>query len=207
MAEVIGVLASGISIGTLAAQIASSITTLKSYWDEVKEVPEVVSNLLEDIEDLHSILGDIKDDRIRNPISSLLLDGTSPAKCLTHCRKAATRLSELVDELGADIDASNQFKRKKAAIKVVLTKKKLARYMKKLERTVWLLTLSHQCYTRFDPQNFLFLPLFIRLPFLRVDVTISLLLRSLLTIDLDPSYNSSPTLLLEDYRKVRFLHN
>jgi len=184
MEEAIGILASGISIGTLAAQMASSIATLRSYWGEVKEVPEIVSNSLEDIEDLHSILGDIEGDRIRNPISSLLLDSTSPAKCLTHCRRAVTRLSELVDDLGADIDASNRFKKNKTAIKVVLTKKKLARYMCKLERTVWLLTLSHLCYKRFDPQNFLFLPLFILLLLLRVGVTISLLLRSLLTIDL-----------------------
>jgi hypothetical protein len=73
MEEVIGILASGISIGTLAAQMASSITSLKSYWNEVKDVPEIVSNLFEDIEDLYSILCDIEDDRGRNLISRMLI--------------------------------------------------------------------------------------------------------------------------------------
>jgi hypothetical protein len=150
MAELVGVLASGISIGTLATQIGSSIAMLKNYWDEVKEVPEAVNSLLEDIEDLHSILADIDEDQARNPVSSLLLDSTSTTKCLTHCRRAAMRLKELVDELGADIDASSTLRKKRAAVKVVLKEKKVERYMNKLERTVRLLTLSHHCYTRSD---------------------------------------------------------
>ena len=40
MAELVGVVASGISIATLAAQIASSIVKLKSYWNELQDAPE-----------------------------------------------------------------------------------------------------------------------------------------------------------------------
>lgn len=47
MAEVLGVLASGISVGTLAAQIVNSVTKLKSYWDEIKEAPEDIKLLIE----------------------------------------------------------------------------------------------------------------------------------------------------------------
>lgn len=36
MAEVIGIVASGISIGTLAAQITNSIVKLKSYRDQMQ---------------------------------------------------------------------------------------------------------------------------------------------------------------------------
>lgn len=150
MAELVGVIASGVSIGTLAAQIGSSIATLKGYLDEVNEAPEAISSLLEDIEDLYSILADIEDDQGRNPFSSLILDNISTSKCLIHCRSAAERLKELVDEVGADIDAPCRFKKNRAALKIVLKGKKIQRYKDKLERTVRLLNLSQQCYTRFE---------------------------------------------------------
>ncbi|CZR68075.1 uncharacterized protein PAC_17974 [Phialocephala subalpina] len=150
MAELVGIIASGISIGNLVAQIGSSIATLKSYWDEIKDAPEEVNSLLEDIEDLHIILDDIKDDQNRNPVSPLLLGSTSMAICLTHCRRAADQLKELVDELGADINAPGRFSRKHTALKVVLKRKKVERYKNKVERAVRLLNLSLLSYTSWE---------------------------------------------------------
>lgn len=151
MAEVVGIIASGISIGSLAAQIGSSILKLKGYWDEIQEAPEVVRGLIEDIEDLHSVLTDIEDDQTRNPISALLLDGNSRTRCLNHCQKAAARLEELLNEMRADIDASKRLRRKWAASRAVLKRDKIDRYRDKLERTVRMLALSEQCYTRLEP--------------------------------------------------------
>ena len=62
MAERVGVIASGISIAALAAQIANSVTKLKSYWDEVKEAPEDIQTLVEEIEALQLLLLDIIED-------------------------------------------------------------------------------------------------------------------------------------------------
>jgi len=165
MAEVVGLLASGISIGSLAAQIGSSILKLKCYCDEIQEAPEVVRDLLENIEDLYSILADIEDDQIRNPVSALLLDGRSRNRCLTHCQKAAFRLEELVNDIRVDIDSSKQLRKRWAASKVVLRKEKLDRYRDKLERTVRLLALSEQCYTRLESLSY-HIPLCIRRSFL-----------------------------------------
>jgi hypothetical protein len=148
MAEVVGVIASGVSIGCLVTQIGSSIIKLKGYWDEVQEAPEVVHALIENIEDLHSLLADIEDDQTRNPISALLLDVNSRSKCLTHCRKAAGRLEKLLDNLRADIDTSRRIRKKWAGAKVLLNKDKLGRYKIELERTMRLLSLSEQAYTR-----------------------------------------------------------
>ena len=148
MAEVVGVIVSGISIDTLAAQISSSIAGLKEYLDELDEAPEAITSLLEDIENLHFILADIEDDQNRNPFSSLILDNSSTSKCLIHCRAAAERLKKLVDEVGANINASSKLKKNQAALEILLKEKKIQRYKDSLERTVKLLTLSQQCYTR-----------------------------------------------------------
>jgi hypothetical protein len=72
MAELVGVVASGISIGALAAQIAVSISKLKSYWNEIQEAPDDIASLIEAISDLHMLLADIEDDQRWNPMSSLL---------------------------------------------------------------------------------------------------------------------------------------
>jgi hypothetical protein len=149
MAELVGVVASGISIGALAAQIAASISKLKSYWNEIQEAPDDIASLIEEISDLHMLLADIEDDQRRNPMSSLLLDSTASSRCLEHCKRAADRLSELVDEVASDIQSSSGVKRRWASAKVVLKKDSLEKYRSKLERAIRLMTLSHQCYTRY----------------------------------------------------------
>jgi hypothetical protein len=149
MAEVVGVVASGISIGSLTVHIATSISKLKSFWDNIQEAPEDITSLIEEISDLHELLADIEDDQRRNPISSLLLDGTVSSRCLEHCKRAADRLSELVDKISMDIQSSSRVKRKWVAAKVVLKRDRLEKYRSKMERTIRLMTLSYQCYTKY----------------------------------------------------------
>ena len=148
MAEAIGVIASGITIGTLATGIASSIVKLKSYWDQVQDAPEDVRDLIEELEDLSYLLADIEDDQRQNPMSSLILDSTSTSRCLQHCKQGADRLKELTDNLRTDLDAPRKLKRKWASAKVVLKKSQIDRYKAKLERAIRLLSLSYQLYTR-----------------------------------------------------------
>ena len=148
MAETIGVVASGVTIGTLAAGITSSIVKLKSYWDQVQDAREDIQDLIEELEDLGHTLADIEDDKQRNPVSSLILDSTSTSRCLQRCKQGADRLKDLVDDLSNDLDQSNKWKRKRASAKVVLKKPQIDRYKAKLERTIRLLSLSHQIYTR-----------------------------------------------------------
>ena len=148
MAEVVGLVASSISIGTFAAQITSSIVKLKSCWDELQDIPEDVQDLIEDLEVLYHLLADIEEDLQRNPVSSLLLDNTSTSRCLFQCKRGADRLKELTDDLSANIDSRNKPRKKWASTKVMLKKEKLEKYKKKLERAVNLLSLAYQSYIR-----------------------------------------------------------
>ena len=148
MAEVIGVVASGVTIGALATGITSSIIKLKSYWDQVQDAPDDVSDLIEELEILSNLLADIEDDQRQNPMSSLILDSTSTSRCLQHCKQGADRLKELTDSLSTDLIASNKIKRKWASAKVVLKKNQIVRYKARLERVIRLLSLSHQLYIR-----------------------------------------------------------
>jgi len=148
MAEVVvGVIASGISIGTLAAQITSSIIKLKSYWDQVQDAPEDMRDLMGELENLNQLLIEIEEDQRQNPMSNLILDPSSSSRCLQHCKQGATRLKELTDSLSEDLEGKSKIKRKWASVKLVLKKDKIDRYRMKLQRVISVLKLSHQIYT------------------------------------------------------------
>ena len=148
MAELVGVVASGISIGTFAAQITSSFVKLKTFWDEVRDIPEDIQDLIEELEDLYYLLTDLEEDRQRNPVSSLILDSTTTSRCLSRCKQGADQLKELTDELNSDIQKRSKLGKKWVSTKVVFKKERLERYKKRLERAIRLLSLSHQLYTR-----------------------------------------------------------
>ena len=147
MAEAIGVVASGIAIGTLAAQITSSIVKLKSYWDDVQDAPQDIQDLLEEVDILRHLLNVIADDQRQNSASSLILDSTSISSCLLLCKKEVDQLQELTDSLGTHLDAKGSLRRKWASMKVVMKKDKVEKYKTKLERAIRLLSLSQQTYS------------------------------------------------------------
>lgn len=145
MAEVVGIVASGVSIGGLAGQITASIIKLKSFWDQVQDAPADIRDLIEELEDLNYLLADIEDEQ---RLTSTVLDSTSSMRCLQHCKQGAARLKEVTDSLSTDLQANSKLKRKWASTMVMLKKEKIDRYKAKLERAIRLLSLSHQLYTR-----------------------------------------------------------
>jgi len=148
MAEVLGTVASAISIGALAGQIASSVVKLKSYLDQVKDAPDDVRNLIDEIDDLQILLSDIEDDRARNPYSEMLLQNNSASRCLDHCRRGVERLSRVVDKMEADLQSLNPMKRRLNAVKMIWKRDQVEKYRTDLGSAVRLLSLSHQIYTR-----------------------------------------------------------
>ena len=141
MAEVLGAVASGISIVTLAAQIAASVVKLKSYWNQIKDAPEDIMLLIDELDDLRLLLCAIEKDQSRNPISSPIMDDTVASRCLEHCRRGADRLQNLVDELSTNIYASNRLRSKWASTKVVLKKDDIKKYKTHLKAAIRLLSL------------------------------------------------------------------
>ena len=50
MAEALGVAASGIAVAQLSIQVGSTVSKLKQLWDQVKDVPEDIADLMEQID-------------------------------------------------------------------------------------------------------------------------------------------------------------
>jgi hypothetical protein len=146
MAEIVGVVASGISIGTLAAQVASSIIKLKSLWNELRDAPDDIKDLIDEAEILNNILLDLNDD---DPSLVIGLEHQqSRVECLRYCQAASKKISLLVEDLHAEIEMSKGLRRKIISAKLILRKDQVKKYKSRLKGTVRLLSLSEQCYTR-----------------------------------------------------------
>ena len=154
MAEIVGTVASGISIGTLVLGVTSSIVKLKSYLDQVHDAPNDIKDLIEELEDLGFILADMEDQQ-RYTTSCVILDSTSISRSLQQCKRGLDHLKDTTVALSADLDASSRLRRKWGSAKVVLKKAQLDRYRVKLERAITLLNLSHQSYTRYAQLTYL----------------------------------------------------
>jgi len=153
MAELVGTIASGISIATLAVQIGSNIKKLKSYFDELKDAPQKLVELLEYLDDLHEILTSVESSHPMSSASNLRL--ASSLTCLSHLEKAAKRLQDLVDGLSSDFVSSRNLKKLWTANKIVWKKNTIRRYKSTLKETITLLMLSQQLYMRFVKRHFL----------------------------------------------------
>ena len=148
MAEIFGLVAGGVSIGALAGQIASSVVKLKSYLDQVRDLPEDIALLVDEIDDLYSLLSDIEADQCRNPYSAILFDNNSSSRCLDHCKRGADRLRRVVDNIAVEFGSIKPIKRRWKAAKIIWKRDRVEKYRAELASTVRLLTLSHQVYTR-----------------------------------------------------------
>jgi hypothetical protein len=143
MAEVIGVVASGISIVQLAGQVTACTLKLKAYWDEVKEAPTEIKYLVREIDALSLILSQIQDGYTGGEDVYLQ---HSPELC----RDGAEELKRLVDEMEMKLSlGGGRWKRKIGAAKVVLKKEEMKRLKGRLESAVRMLGSAHQSYIGF----------------------------------------------------------
>jgi hypothetical protein len=50
MTELVGVIASAVTFATIAGQLATTITKLKAYWDQINDTPEDLEWYIREIE-------------------------------------------------------------------------------------------------------------------------------------------------------------
>ena len=145
MAEIIGVVASGISIGTLAVQIVGCVQKILDLWSTVKDAPENIRSLLEEIELLGNILSEIDSEKTWQTQTP----SPRPAvvKTIEYCQEAADCISHVTKVLSEGLSSTSGRRRYWIAIKTVMKEKNLMRCLSRLERAKSLLNLAFQCYT------------------------------------------------------------
>ena len=154
MAEVLSIVASGVSIAAFAGQIASSVLKLKSLIDQVKDAPDDIKLLIDEIETFQFLLVEIEEDQSRYPYSEMLAGSQSASRLLQNCQRGVEQLQKVVDEMATDVENIKPLKRKLLTAKIVWKRNKIEGYRNALASSVRLLTLSYQIYTKYaDPEH------------------------------------------------------
>ena len=150
MAELLGVVASGMAVVQVAAEVGDRALALKRLWDEIKDVPSTIRGYVDEIEMLTPVLDEMdqefKDFALRP--GSMIWNDQSAQRCLTHCRQAKEELSKLIDDLSMHVNSGQRSRRGVAKLKVVMKKETLSRYENRLKMALQLLNFAHMSYMR-----------------------------------------------------------
>lgn len=153
MAEVLGLVASGLSVAQIAGSIVATSLKVKTLLDEVKGAPRLLRHMLSQIEIFTPVLCEATTDGDEAtgtyppllPATSHLQQAMQNA--LRSCQAASEELELLATNLMSQIDAARSgVRRKRAMVKVVLNKDGLAQCEKHLQNTIQLLILAQSAY-------------------------------------------------------------
>lgn len=147
MAEVLGVVASGIAVAQLAGQIAGSIVKLKDFWSQVKEAPAEINYLLRELESLNLMLQQMQDDRSQQSLLPLSTHNICVQKSLELCKDCAREMCDLVNDLASKVQSKKEWGKKVGSAKIVLKKEDIKNLKRRLKSSIRLLSLSYQYHT------------------------------------------------------------
>ncbi|PKK48791.1 hypothetical protein CI102_6677 [Trichoderma harzianum] len=121
-------------------RVATLIYQTHQLWQEIKNVPDGIMGLVDQLKALESIFSDIED--------QFNEDGASPSfkNCLELSKKAHDSLGVLVADMRTQLQANKRMKRKYAAVKILLNKAVLERLEQSLSRCMTFLQLAIQAY-------------------------------------------------------------
>ncbi|AEO64196.1 uncharacterized protein THITE_2110076 [Thermothielavioides terrestris NRRL 8126] len=145
MAEVLGVVASGIAVAQAAQSLGGAVVALARLWREVRDVPDAVRAVLDELELAGEVVAAIESELTAAAAAAgaagVSESGVSAlhARVVQRCRAAREELGALVRDLAADITSSRRRKRVLAGVRVALKKDVLEAYEKRLRRALRML--------------------------------------------------------------------
>jgi len=144
MAEILAVVASGMSVASLSIQVASSVNKLKYFCDRVKDTPSEVHDTLDDIETLSIVIDEIEaiarsGGHLPESLYAALL------RSARRCLEASNALRSIVSE----IEAALQKHKLRGAVKGALKKTKLDEIRQRLESAKMTCVLAGQSHLRY----------------------------------------------------------
>ncbi|KAI0104244.1 hypothetical protein GGR51DRAFT_522106 [Nemania sp. FL0031] len=155
MAETLGVAASGIAVFQVATQVGTSIIKLKQLWDDLRDAPSSIRDLLNQIECLDPAIWEADHTFSHANLPPMFWDNSIAKQSTEYCHKALNSLTEVVEELALQINGTGKLRRKVASAKVVLKKEQLNRLERRLQNAAMMLNLAQQSYllalTRIQP--------------------------------------------------------
>ncbi|CAJ2514179.1 Uu.00g022980.m01.CDS01 [Anthostomella pinea] len=132
MAEILGAVASGIAIAQITGTAGGAVLKLKKLWSEVKNVPETITDLMEQIDCLDPALWEAEQQFSQTQLPPQLWNDVAAVRSAECCRKALAKLSEVVLNLSLKIKAQGRVKRGFSRAKVALKEDELDSLQRRL---------------------------------------------------------------------------
>lgn len=140
MAEIFGVVASGVGIAGVAAQAVDGIRKLQTFCNDVRDAPEEIKYMTNELEILLSTIAGIETQIQRN-VS--LCQNLNPTPALRFVDQSVKSLNAAIQKLNIEIT----HKRALGSIKTAWKKKVLEAHMAKIERSKTSLGLAVSAYS------------------------------------------------------------
>ena len=139
MAEVVGVIASAISIAGFAQQLAKSVVAIKRTLANVKHAPDELRETLEELASISDIMIGIRDEESINFVDGA--PSTTLKQSLSLCQRATRRVCDLAEELEKGLG------RRRTKIKIVLKQETFGKMLNRLDRSKADLSLAYLLYS------------------------------------------------------------
>ncbi|KAH8769265.1 hypothetical protein BGZ57DRAFT_826094 [Hyaloscypha finlandica] len=134
----ISIAGNGLGMASLALQVGQCMIVLKTFWDAVKDAPEDIRHLIEEIETLSLVLSDFK----TSEQPEFAPGNEASSRCFQFCKKAVENLNAAVKEVEVHIK-----KRKRVgSVKAVLRRDVIEKLRDRLTTAQSMFMLSNNLY-------------------------------------------------------------
>jgi len=152
MAEVLSVVASGVTLAQVAGHILKTSLAIKVLLKDIEELPENFALLLAQVDVLTPVLVEASSSATGSLSLSGLLHGALNAAAF-QCSMALDQLRHLASELSDQLERSRGLKRKMISVKIALRKDAMTKLEKRLSQAVQLLSIAQQTCLLCDTQS------------------------------------------------------
>lgn len=159
MAEVLGVVASGIAVVQMTTEIGGAVVKLKRLWDRVEQVPHQIRDILSDMTVLEPLLAEIQREFKSSELPEGGWNSSLASQSASYCTQAQKTLIEMVEELdGRIMGAKSKTRQMARAAKVLMRKDDLDRMQERLRSALDMLQLSVNLYTAYGSLGTMWTP-------------------------------------------------
>ncbi|KAF4470777.1 hypothetical protein FALBO_2329 [Fusarium albosuccineum] len=138
--------ASVIAFVQISAEVVKCMVKTKQLWDQSRDLPGEIQGLIKRLEGYIPIFKSIQKQLCSQDFVSALEDDVLIADSLAFCMRAHRTLESTVEDLTLQLNAKKGFKRRLAAVKMVIGKDKLDQLKNKLTESIELLNLSFMAW-------------------------------------------------------------
>lgn len=140
---VVGVVASGAGLASLAIQLLESVNKLKNFYSDVKDAPKTLEEIISSLEEIETIIEWLESHRERNEEPLDIIE-----KPVLRCCNRIKELESMVRPMELRIERSV-----KSKIKFAFRKKETAGIQAKLGRALQVLSFAVMVYQRYQSQR------------------------------------------------------